>query len=156
MCVFILINLINIKSTIAQWCPTLCDSMDLRLFCPWILPGKNTGVGCHFLLQGDLPNPGIEPMSPIFPAFVGRFFIRWAIREAPLYELLASILNKFFIKTLISSFSWKIRTVSNTQPIFPCGINKLWRTRRCGIRWSTCSPVYQSPILAWFSSLLLA
>ena len=26
-------------------------------------PGKNTGVGCHALLQGDLPNPGIEPRS---------------------------------------------------------------------------------------------
>ena len=23
-----------------------------RLLCPWHLPGKNTGVGCHFLLQG--------------------------------------------------------------------------------------------------------
>ena len=23
-----------------------------RLFCPWDFPGKNTGVGCHFLLQG--------------------------------------------------------------------------------------------------------
>ena len=22
-----------------------------RLFCPWNSPGKNTGVGCHFLLQ---------------------------------------------------------------------------------------------------------
>ena len=22
-----------------------------RLLCPWNLPGKNTGVGCHFLLQ---------------------------------------------------------------------------------------------------------
>ena len=22
-----------------------------RLFCPWNFPGKNTGVGCHFLLQ---------------------------------------------------------------------------------------------------------
>ena len=22
------------------------------LFCPWNSPGKNTGVGCHFLLQG--------------------------------------------------------------------------------------------------------
>ena len=26
-------------------------------------PGKNAGVGCHSLLQGDLPNPGIEPRS---------------------------------------------------------------------------------------------
>ena len=23
-----------------------------RLLCPWNLPGKNAGVGCHFLLQG--------------------------------------------------------------------------------------------------------
>ena len=27
-------------------------------------PGKNTGVGYHALLQGDPPNPGIEPRSP--------------------------------------------------------------------------------------------
>ena len=35
-----------------------------RLLCPWESPGKNTGVDCHALLQGDLPNPGIEPMPP--------------------------------------------------------------------------------------------
>ena len=23
----------------------------IRLLCPWDSPGKNTGVGCHFLLQ---------------------------------------------------------------------------------------------------------
>ena len=23
-----------------------------RLLCPWDFPGKNTGMGCHFLLQG--------------------------------------------------------------------------------------------------------
>ena len=27
-------------------------------------PDKNTGVGCHFLLQGNLPDPGIKPRSP--------------------------------------------------------------------------------------------
>ena len=32
-------------------------------------PGKNTGVGCHFLLQGNLPNPGIEPTSPLWDMF---------------------------------------------------------------------------------------
>ena len=26
-----------------------------RLLCPWNSPGKNTGVGCHFLLQGIFP-----------------------------------------------------------------------------------------------------
>ena len=36
-----------------QSCPTLCDSMcpPTRLPHPWDSPGKNTGVGCHFLLQ---------------------------------------------------------------------------------------------------------
>ena len=31
----------------------LCDPMEpTSLLCPWDLPDKNTGVGCHFLLQG--------------------------------------------------------------------------------------------------------
>ena len=37
-----------------QSCPTLCDPIDgspQRLPRPWDSPGKNTGVGCHFLLQ---------------------------------------------------------------------------------------------------------
>ena len=42
-----------------------------RLLCPWNSPGKNTGVGCHSLLQGNLPYPRIEPRSP---ALEGRFF----------------------------------------------------------------------------------
>ena len=35
-------------------CPTLCDPMDGSppgSPGPWESPGKNTGVGCHFLLQ---------------------------------------------------------------------------------------------------------
>ena len=39
-------------------CSVMSDSLPLhglypvRLLCPWDFPGKNTGVGCHFLLQG--------------------------------------------------------------------------------------------------------
>ena len=29
--------------------------------CPWDFPGKNTGVGCHFLLQGIFPTQGSNP-----------------------------------------------------------------------------------------------
>ena len=29
-----------------------------RLLCPWDSPGKNTGVGCHFLLQEVFPSQG--------------------------------------------------------------------------------------------------
>ena len=37
-----------------QLCPTLCDPIDSSppgSPRPWDSPGKNTGVGCHFLLQ---------------------------------------------------------------------------------------------------------
>ena len=36
-----------------------------RPLCPWDFPGKKTGVGCHFLLQG---------MEPASPALSGGFF----------------------------------------------------------------------------------
>ena len=29
--------------------------------CPWDSPGKNTGVGCQFLLQGIFPTQGLNP-----------------------------------------------------------------------------------------------
>ena len=41
--------------SVAQLCPALCNPMDCtlpELLCPWSFPGKNTGVGCHLLLQG--------------------------------------------------------------------------------------------------------
>ena len=32
-----------------------------RLLCPWDSPGKNTGVGCHALLQGTFLTQGSNP-----------------------------------------------------------------------------------------------
>ena len=32
-----------------------------RLLCPWNFPGKSTGVGCHFLLQGIFLTQGLNP-----------------------------------------------------------------------------------------------
>ena len=37
-------------------------------------PGKNTGVGCHALLQGIFPTQGIEPTSLTSPALAGGVF----------------------------------------------------------------------------------
>ena len=45
-------------------CSVVSDSLRLhglkptRLLCPWNSPGKNTGVGCHALLQGIFPTQG--------------------------------------------------------------------------------------------------
>ena len=37
-------------NNISPTCPIILLT---KLFCPWDSPGKNTGVGCHFLLQGS-------------------------------------------------------------------------------------------------------
>ena len=49
---------------VAQLCPTLCDSMDCSPPSSsdhGDSPGKNTGVGCHFLFQGIFPTQGLNP-----------------------------------------------------------------------------------------------
>ena len=51
------LNLFKLSAAAAaksfQSCLTLCDPIDGSPpgSCPWDSPGKNTGVGCHFLLQ---------------------------------------------------------------------------------------------------------
>ena len=49
--------------SVAQSWPTLCDPINCSPpgSCVHGIP-QNSGVGCHFLLQGDLPDLGIEPM----------------------------------------------------------------------------------------------
>ena len=48
-------------------CSVLSDSLQLhglepaRLPYPWNFPGKNTGMGCHFLLQGIFLTQGLNP-----------------------------------------------------------------------------------------------
>jgi len=52
----------------------------IALLCPWNFPGKNTGAGSYFLLQGWQPAPwdlldlGIETGSIASPALAGGFF----------------------------------------------------------------------------------
>ena len=52
---------------VTQSCLTLGNPMDCSLPGSSVhedSPGKNPGVGFHVLLQGNLPNPEIEPRSP--------------------------------------------------------------------------------------------
>ena len=68
-------------------CPTLCDSMDHNLL----------GSSVHEILQarilewvafplpGDLPDPGIEPVSLLSPTLAGGFFTTSATWEAQLW-----------------------------------------------------------------------
>ena len=62
----ILINSIG-TLLVDQSCPTLCNPMDCSPSGSSVhgdFPSKNTGAGCHFLLQGISPPPRVEPRSP--------------------------------------------------------------------------------------------
>ena len=51
-------------------CPTPSRSHGLqptRLLCPWDSPGKYTGVGCYFLLQGIFLTQGLNPCLLCLP-----------------------------------------------------------------------------------------
>ena len=68
------ISVVSLQATLSQCmefgevlvvhsCPTLCDPMDCSLPGSSIhgIPGKNTGVGGHSLLQGIFPTQGLSP-----------------------------------------------------------------------------------------------
>ena len=55
--------LFDIDIEVPQSCPTLCNPMDCSLpgsSVHEIFPGKNTGVGCHFLLWEIFPTQGLN------------------------------------------------------------------------------------------------
>ena len=51
----------SIKSLSSVWLLQAHRQKPARLLCLWNFPGKNTGVGCHSLLQGIFPQ-GSNPM----------------------------------------------------------------------------------------------
>ena len=65
-----------------QSCLTLGDSMNCDS------PGKNTGVGCNFFLQGIFPHPRIEPMSFTPPTLAGGFFFFFIFKTSATWEAL--------------------------------------------------------------------
>ena len=52
-----------------------------KLLCPWNFPGKNTGVGCHFLFLGVFPTQGSTQENPASSAPAGGFFTYWGTWE---------------------------------------------------------------------------
>ena len=58
----------EVKVSVAQSCPTLCDPVDCSPAGSSVhgdSPGKNTGVGCYALLQGIFPTQGSNLVSSL-------------------------------------------------------------------------------------------
>ena len=72
-----------------------------RLLCPWNFPGKNTGVGCHFLLHWSSQHRD-QSVSPVSLVLAGRFFTTEPLGK-PLWSTEKSKLNALTI------LNWLIR-----------------------------------------------
>ena len=76
---------------VTLWSQRVCGSkkgqvcVAHRLLCPRDSSGKNTGVGCHALLQGIFPTQGSNVDLLHLPALAGRFFTTGATWEALYY-----------------------------------------------------------------------
>ena len=87
-----------------------------RLLCPWDFPSKNTGVGCHFLLQG-LPDPGIISTSPAASALAGRFLTTQPPGNP--FNFLLSLPNLVIYNPHLDNIQELTRS-----SFFPCGTKK--------------------------------
>ena len=59
-----MLNFMYVLCLVAQLCSNLCNTMDCSppgSSVHWDSPGKNTGMGCHALLQGIFPTQGSNP-----------------------------------------------------------------------------------------------
>ena len=105
-----------------------CGLQPARLLCLWKFPGKNTGVGCHFLLQGIFPTQGLN---------LGLLHCRWTLDQLSHQEdprshsrqtsnvflltlawlgltcnwVLISYLSMGLQRILLSTFSFEVRVV---------------------------------------------
>ena len=84
------LQFLTVKERSLWICPVVClvsqssDSLWPHGFEPTIpvfpqnFPGKNTGVSCHFLLQGIFQTPASNLASPVLE---GKFYTIWTTKE---------------------------------------------------------------------------
>ena len=77
---------------------------------------KNTGVGCHFLLQGLFP--GMEPVSLASPALARRFFTTEPLGKPPTVLLQSKqlVVDCFLIIILLQFSSVQFSSVTQSCP----------------------------------------
>ena len=75
----------KVKVLVTQLCLTLCEPMDYiacQAFLSMGLSRQEYWSGLPFPSPGDLPNPGIKPVSLMSSALAGRFFTTSTTWEA--------------------------------------------------------------------------
>ena len=63
----------------------------IKLLCPWDSPGKNTGMGCHALLQGIFSTQGSNPHL----LHCRWTLYHWDTKEAPESQTKSQVCHRF-------------------------------------------------------------
>ena len=116
----------------AQSCPTLYDPMNCspptRLLCPWNSPGKNTGMGCHFLLQRIFPTQGsnlhllhvlhwqADSLAPGKPLFASRSVLDLCAQSLQFYPTLCDPVDCSHQAPLPMGFFWQYWSGLSSPP----------------------------------------
>ena len=89
---------------VTKSCPTLCDPLPVAHQAPLSMgfPGKNPGMGCHFLLQGIFLTQGLNPQLLHYKWIL----YHWAIREAKWLDQIKS--NPPFVWETMNFLSYQL------------------------------------------------
>ena len=103
------------------WLSVTLWPVDLQAPLSWDSWGKNTGVGCHGLLQGIFPTQGSNPSLLYYRQIFFFFFYHWAPVEAQ-YNGYCSLKRKCnaiqrFQRAVSGAWNWVAATVASTVSI---------------------------------------
>ena len=103
------------------WLFTILWTIAPRFYCLWNSPGKNIGVGCHFLLQGIFPTQGLNSCLP----HCSRILCCWATREAPSWDFhdlqICKYINTYMSSWLSPQFIHKLHhPIYQNLHLMPC------------------------------------
>ena len=117
----------HVRAKSLQSCPTFCKPVYIACQAPLSMdsPGKNTGVGCHALLQGIFPTQGLNLYLFSSPVLAGRFFTTSTTWEA-----------------------WRRNTLQNKLTSASCVCESLSRVRLSVTPWTVAR---QAPLFMGFS-----
>ena len=146
-----------------------------RLLCPWDFPGKNTGVGCYFLLQGIFPtresNPYLlhctqillpsKPPGKTNPIVSVTIYLLMSLRFLPLVQN-SSGLQTYILLLLLPSISHRFLSHpvfmasprASTSYVWHCAIIQTRGAHSWGtfLLFSSPSPIPEpKPNLPWSS-----
>jgi len=108
--------------------------------CAWDFPGKNTEVGCHFLLQGIFWNQG----SNLGLLQCRQILHHWAIWEAPYNDLNACFSSVQFSLSVVSN-SLRPHELQHTRPPCPSPTPGVHSNSRPSSQW--CHPDISSSVV---------